>query len=482
MARYLKLRNGNVFVDGFHLLALIEKLIHETRLAPDLAGTGAANDPYVMDSASDWITRWKASTHEAVIYYKLAGRLITKNKRVYIGDAGPAYLQGASILEAACKSFRSLYGRLPRLRTETGFLMTIRLGIEETQPGVNSRQVLRQVTASGTPPANWTAVVLSKVVEAAAKISGGASNDSMEFFHAEDRARLQGWMVKNSHRDPEYQLLAQRMVDPGLIYDQSRQALAAGRGVPRAISWNDITRSPVIAGAIRKLMKGEKLALGKDYSRMQFLLPVTTMAIFHAEPARNARAWPINLMVLDLAEASTPNFTWGAILWHPLAIPRDATTGVGMPVPPQTVIHGPIGNGRAMGQIDNTLKLHLVGGILPASPTKGGEIGGKQLFKPAKPLTAQAILHNAKQGHGDMHNSPYDFIHQKEVDVVLRWLTKFPIIAGAWEVADPADGGAVLLNSQAILSRIMPNDQVVSNSLRWMGTILSNRIESLDRM
>lgn len=485
MARFLKRRGTNIHVDGFHLLGLIEKLLHETRLDADLEGDGTAAHPYVMTTAADWIARWRASTREDIIYYKVAGRLITKSKRIYIGDAGPAYLKAANILEAACKAFLTRYDRLPRLRTGPLYFGDLRSSIQYTRRGAHSVVELNLILSTGTPALHWTGADFAAVITAAAKRDGSASNDPVDFVNVDDQVHLRSWIGKNSHHDPEYQLLAQRVVDPGLIYEQSRTDLIAGGGAPATVPWNTILKSPIIARSIRNLLKGEALSVTKDYSRFQFLLPVTAVAIFHAEPARNGRAWPINLMVLDLAEASVANFTWDAILWHPLAIARAATTGVGLAIPGDIRIEGPIGNGgdqpRKIGQITNTLKLHLVGGLLPASPTKGGEIGGNPLFKPAKPLHPNAVLHGAIQGPGAVNNTPFDFIHQKEIDVVFKWLLKFSLVRNDWEVvADVNDG--VILTDQIILKRMMPGDNMTSTMLNRIATIISNRIESLDAM
>ena len=71
----------------------------------------------------------------------------------------------------------------------------------------------------------------------------------------------------------------------------------------------------------RSMLKGEKISLtdngrcNRNYSRGQTALTVLVAAMFLAEPARNARAFPINLMLLDLVRFGV--YTLDRVFWHP---------------------------------------------------------------------------------------------------------------------------------------------------------------------
>jgi len=491
MPRYLKRTGKNLYVDGLHLLSLCERLTKDAALPGAPAGGGTPAAPYTMDTAGAWVARWRQSTREGMVYYKMAGRLVSKNHKVYMGDVGPAYLQSTSILESSLKAFRSRYGRLPKLNLNYRYAITA-ISVIKASLGLShvAWQNLR-IEKTGTPPANWTASVLSAHLVDMAKVSGAASNDPNDYIDEKDRLLLQEWAAKNAIHDPQYQLLAQRVVDPGLIYAKSAESVYGGT---RPAPWNEIRHSPLLAKAVRSLMKGESPSLttgtggyDKDYARKQLLLPVMTMAIFHAEPARNPRAWPINLMILDLAEASTARFTWDAILWHPLAIPQAATTGAGRVL--TTPMNGPRGQHaravpivgrqptaqekiehalaeRAIVPITNTLKLHLVGGLIPASPTDGGRIGGRPLWSQNKFAATQ----------------PFDFIHQKEIDVLLPWLLRFPEIATHWSIHDPTAPDATFVQPADVLRRQIAGDPATTTGLINIAARLQTRIGTLDYM
>ena len=101
------------------------------------------------------------------------------------------------------------------------------------------------------------------------------------------------------------------------------------------------------------------------------------------------------------------NFTWDAILWHPEAINPAPNRQV------QARVVGPQGrrpNERNLVDITDTDKLHLVGGILPASPTGGGERGKPSLYKEPKALHPRAIKRRQVQGPGNLIKTPFDYI------------------------------------------------------------------------
>ncbi|MDQ0085609.1 MULTISPECIES: hypothetical protein [Variovorax] len=491
MPRHLKRTGQHLYVDGLHLLGICERLMKEAVLAGAPGGAGTPAAPYTMANAGDWVARWRASTREGMVYYKMAGRLISKNHKVYVGDVGPAYLQSTSILESSLKAFRSKYGRLPKLNLHFGYAVTSITVIRAALNVDNATWKALRIEQTGTPPPTWTASILSTHLIAMARTPGASSNDPNDYIDAKDRELLQEWATKNAINDPQYQVLAQRVADPGLIYAKSTDSVYGGT---RPAPWSEIRHSPVIAKAVRSLMKGESpsLAAGpagydKDYARKQLLLPVMTMAIFHAEPARNPRAWPINLMILDLAESTTARFTWDAILWHPLAIPQSATTGAGhvlaVPLSGPRGPHAPLvpfvgpqptqqektaqaRAERAIVPITSTLKLHLVGGLIPASPTDGGRIGGRPLWSQNRFAATE----------------PFDFIHQKEIDVLLQWLMQFPEIGTHWSVQDPPPHGATLVPAMQVLQRQVPADVATTTGLTRIAARLQTRIGTLDYM
>jgi hypothetical protein len=223
---------------------------------------------------------------------------------------------------------------------------------------------------------------------------------------------------------PTYREAAQNVMDPNKILPQA-DARRKAAGLAGAETWADTRKQPMLCRAIRAILKGKQLDLFvggkvvKDYSRMQTALPVLTVAMFLAEPARNSRAFPINLMLLDLAEGR-PGYTLDRILWHPHALhvnkreewldPKGTTPNPFWsgkhPVP--GLVEGPASKtDRTIVTIARRGDLHLVGGIMPASPTGGGEFG-------------KAVVPVAK--YGPKPKFAPDFIHDKEASVVAKWL------------------------------------------------------------
>lgn len=414
MDRYLKRFGADDFIDGVHLLSLCQKLVRE-QAGQAALGAGAASAPYTMTSPAQWIARWRLSSREKLVYYKLGGRQILKDQRLYISDIGPAYLNPTSL-----------------------------------EDGVAKATARRLVNTSRVP----------STLMATANF---------------DEAAQAGWLKRNTMDAPTYRFGAQRIVEPGLIYEDSMNSLVnAGGNKPS--SWANLRNSSALARSVRLLLKGEHIPLvgagggyDRNYSRKQFMLPIFTMAIFHAEPARNERAWPINLMLLDLAEAAVANFTWDAIFWHPEAI-----NPVGELV--QSPLMGPAGrepNQRNMVPITETAKLHLVGGLLPASPTGGGERGKPSLFTEPRPLHAKQIERGEVQGPGSVPVIPFDYIHQKEIDVLFKWVER--TTGGVWS-AVPAAAPQHLRTPQDVLGT--GNDV----PMVFLRTKIRDRIRTFDAM
>lgn len=218
--------------------------------------------------------------------------------------------------------------------------------------------------------------------------------------------------------DPTYPTLAKLVKDPVSLFPATAAARDSGQldPVKLAPAWSDAAGTEKAVGAMRAMLKGEALSLrdlGRHYARMQTILPVLTVAMFLSEPARNGRAFAINLMLLDLAqrrlafdEHGLRSFTLDQILWHPEGL-DDSATGDLLARPLQAPKSK---TEREMVQIDTKGQVHLVGGIMPASPT-GGALGTE--------ARADRPTGGRTRPDGDYS---FDFIHMKELSVLTRWL------------------------------------------------------------
>jgi len=149
-----------------------------------------------------------------------------------------------------------------------------------------------------------------------------------------------------------------------------------------------------IAAGVRKVLSRES---GADTGETSKILACLTAAMFLAEPRRNARAFAINLMLLDFVEggvtygASNRDFSWQTILWR-TAFGRDAQA-------PTKTYRFEEGNQQ--------LEPHQRGGKLPMSNTDASEQSRATI--PPHPVDGASIL---------MPNSEMD----KEGSIVVRWL------------------------------------------------------------
>ena len=394
---FLLLRGTKFVIDGMHLLALCEKLAGEALTARRVHGSGTTDKPFVPETAEDWLNssqRMKNTLGSGNdnVYFNVCGRLLHKDVKVYFSDMGPVWRKGLAPNDMKGQEDRHL--------------------LEHSTMGVND---------------------------------------------------LAAWRRNNTLSEPTYQVGAQRIADPASIFPNSKPFHASE--VP---SWNTLEKAPMVARAMRDIMKRQlKVSVGKNYSRLQHGLPVFVAAIFLAEPSRNIRAWPINLMLLDITESAVPGFTWGAILWHPLAL---------QPVGAFDPVHGPelrapVGTAdfardwgvavraddkgrmaelgktdpaisRAMGPVTRAGQLHLLGGKMPSSPTKGGDIGSISLYSNIVEPHAQS---RNPQRMVKLAGARQDYIHAKEIEVVFTWLMTFPDIANECEPRDsvPLNGELV---------------------------------------
>lgn len=293
--------------------------------------------------------------------------------------------------------------------------------------------------------------------------------------------------ARDAIHDPTYNFGAQRIRDPSSIFPQ-RKIDANKAGVELATSWGELKRSTEMARAIRRLLKGERLTLAgktndyghqlfdRNYSRKQALWPVFTVAIFLAEPARNKRAWPINLMLLDLAQAAKAGFTWDAILWHPQAIgPKVNVEG-----DVQGDVYGPRSDqDRTVVKVTKVGGLHYVGGLLPSSPTMGGVRGKPALYGLPKKLHPEALKRGVRPVHR-LIKVKRDYIHEKEMDVLVKWLLAIPDIRQKWELAPNYTGR--VLKGREVVNTAVRNQQQITNDLQLIERKLETRTNSLDMM
>jgi hypothetical protein len=200
------------------------------------------------------------------------------------------------------------------------------------------------------------------------------------------------------------------------------QVSSVFRGVEglEAANLRELFSSPNIAALIRDVVNDDfdsahqQVVSNVDPTVGQLTkqLPTIVAAMLIAEPARNLRSWPINQMILDLMRNGVWKYAWSEIFWHP----QDRVAGA--------IVDecGPVSKkDRSFIQITNPQDLHLVGGRMPASPTEGGKRGGIKLL--------------ANQAGTKLAGVQYDYIHHKEIDVVIDWLLSRPAIAALWQSA-----------------------------------------------
>lgn len=152
-----------------------------------------------------------------------------------------------------------------------------------------------------------------------------------------------------------------------------------------------------IAVGVRNILCGKAPSDASDTSKA---LACLTAAMFLAEPRRNARAFAINLMLLDFVEAgvtygsSNRDFSWQNILWR-TAFGREGNAKT-------KVYRFESGN--------KDLSPHERGGKLPMSNTDASEQSRATI--PAHPVNGATIL---------MPNSEME----KEGSILVRWLQHY---------------------------------------------------------
>ena len=293
---------------------------------------------------------------------------------------------------------------------------------------------------------------------------------------------------------PTYQMAAQRVTRPHEVFPRS-----ADEGV-RAAGWNTVAHTPMLVRTMRHLLKHQEIPLlegdrvSKHYARLQHSLPVLTGAMFLAEPARNLRAFPQNLMLLDLAERGVPLvqtegsfYTVDRILWHPDALDMSQTRVVPeSALPPQHPVQGPVGERRAIEQVLRRDQLHHVGGEMPSSPTRGGEIGGGK-FPRVGAMPDQSRIPESKRAvaregwlRGQLAFQNFDYIHRKEISVVVRWLSALCPYTFKAVTAEQFSGATVEVLRD--LDVMFFEDARTALDMRHVQTLFRLRLGSLDLM
>ncbi len=398
-----------VLVDGLHLLVLLQKLVDEAMRAggsrPEGAGTAAS--PYVLRTNAHWlhaISMYKTEMSGTGLHYNLAGRLIKGDQRIYISDNGPVWRKGISPFVATADS-----------------------------------------------PARNSALAVTSA------------------------AALERWHANQTNDDPSYQKFAQRIARPWTIFSQNQQA--QWMDDVHKFTWDNVGTNRMLSRSMRDIMAHRPMSLtterggyNRHYSRMQHMLPVLVGAMFLAEPVRNARAWPINMMLLDLAETSkTINFhgsavTWGSILWHPQALDVSRTNRARVDDPVVGNVPGPRTetDRTSLVNIPRLGSLHLVGGLLPASPTGGAKFGKAKVTPTA---------------------SKIEFVHRKEIEVILTWLESRLVLTKRLTEAELTTAGLNARNCVSYATLENPaslGNTPVAGILRALKGLLKRRIESLD--
>jgi hypothetical protein len=405
MFKYLVRRASGTtyYIDAHDFLFLVQRHVNAAPL-DEAQGAGTQTSPWRLTTAPQWLGCAKKLPKSTENYLIAAGRLIKRGSNQYISDEGPAWRSGHE-------------GALP-----------------VTPQGDFEGQTIPGPTTGPAPAA-------------------------MKAFQG---------------KAPTYREAAEQVVDPNRILPEA-DARRKSADLAGAETWADVRKQPMLRRAIRSILKGEQLEwrvggkVVKDYSRMQTALPVLTVAMFLAETARNSRAFPVNLMLLDLAEGWPGSFMLDRILWHPdaLIVNKKLVEWLDLHDPLSGEETGPASmKNRTIGPITRRSDLHLVGGIMPASPTGGGVFG-----KRAVPVST--------------HQKPKpkfsrDFIHDKEASVVVKWLEWATF--SAWQAVTEVqeDWFQVPYNSVVFPDHPKKGFERIQGDLMRFDTLIDNRCKHLD--
>lgn len=239
-----------------------------------------------------------------------------------------------------------------------------------------------------------------------AKIMGGGASDKDPFRGMKTRAEWHGAIDALRATPTQYVRFADTVVikAPNSYYMTAPGIVSHGvteRGGPSYNEFRDLLKGmgktdAAIAVGLRSLLAGQIPKLTAQYAPMAAL----AAAMFLAEPKRNARAFAVNLMLVDMVEQGLTygsrerKLTWDNVLW------RDGfgTTGADKE------------KTYTLAEGDKTLKAHERGGKLPMSHTGASE--QSKVVLPAPPVPDTDVLYpNAEL--------------EKEASLVVRWLQHY---------------------------------------------------------
>ncbi|GHD60410.1 hypothetical protein [Jeongeupia chitinilytica] len=378
-----QLHGKEVLIDGIDLLRIVQKYCNrkvDATRAISCVGEGTATEPWRPTSIQQWFElACHVKKNKAVQYFCVAGRLIRRDIQhdLYFSDVGPAWKKWDPDADVAAIATANTTAELNRHAAAAAFLHG------------DAERFLEDANA--------------------------ADAHAADLQHRIDRNKQ---LAFNGSVAPTYRVGAQIMRSPENALPQNaawaaqaKASLGKAWQVATPLTWNDAARQPAVIQAIRNMLSGKAIPLSKDYSRLQTALPVFVCAMFIAEPARNIRAFLINLILLDLAERR--DFTIGEMFWHPEALNVDSA----LAKTPDwnghnfvaAEVHGPVVTRTNLDRVTTLGQLHLVGGIMPASPTNGGAKG-----------KVEALV--GSQASSKAPKMDVDYIHMKEVSVLLQWI------------------------------------------------------------
>ena len=157
----------------------------------------------------------------------------------------------------------------------------------------------------------------------------------------------------------------------------------------------------------------------------------------------------------DLVRIHGRDVTWDTILWHPEALEVSRARPGTKDTPVQSKVLGPILDKRGIGPVTTIGKLHNVGGLMPASPTGGGK-------------------------YGKGHPKQADFVHLREVEVLLTWLSLRT--AGSRRFGSSDLDASDCVPGRAVADPLKHAPTEYRGALLQARQLIENRAKSLDRV
>lgn len=205
-----------------------------------------------------------------------------------------------------------------------------------------------------------------------------------------------------------------------------------------------LTWSEQIATNIRDILSSPYYFANPDKGKFESALPLLCSVMFISEPARNPRAWPIGLMMLDLVgsqynvyQTHAKYYTWDRLLAHPERVDPGFVGKDPVDKPqkgPTGREHGKYGAPIGYAPLTKKNELSAVEGKYSASPSGSAS-------------TSQTI---------DVAN---DYIQMKELSLATRWLQRIltsvhandsDLVFATWRDKDPLDGLTNLMSDSEL--------------------------------